>query len=771
MNYRGFIGKFASAVIIVCASVAQAGLRVEVAASCKGERTVQIAADEFRSFYSRLTGRKADGETRVLLTIDSSLSSDGYDAFAIKSDAKGAVISGGNARSVLYAVYDLLEKRGGCRWYWDGDVVPKIDELDVSGLDISTKSRFKYRAVRYFSHRGLTRFRSFQWSPEDWKREIDYLCKMKVNVFMMRMGWTDLFQKAFPDICPYPDPSVRLPGTLDGYDNQSLHWSLQYCGLQRKFIQEYGFQRGLMQPEDFGTMTHWYTRTPKSFLDGMKPDFLPNSVAWYNDPSGLVWDIRNPKWMDMYWKLTETSIREYGRPDILHTMGLSERKCSDDPEENLRLKIQVMKNLIDDAQRRYPDSLIILGGWDFHFTWEPEECRRLFKELRGYKNVVLWDYESDEAREGGIVNKSLSKSILSNWDVIGNFPYTFGVFCHATSTVDIRADYPRIEREWAKSKDDPMCQGYIWWGETEHCDIMWYEYFSKNVWDPKYKVEELIEGFCRDRYGSEASKLEPIWRTMLPISIGHGYGHMFMNVLPTLPMTLEKEKSYRCFPWRSCLNDAPKVYRGLADVEWTNARVKRDTIDIARTVTDRVLYALISKLRLGLQAWRKGANNEDDINKLLTATHGLVDAFAETLALHTDYSLWESYVRLDQVEKVRNPDFPRVLMENAINDYCIGYQYEAAEYIYKPVIADVHEAVSALLKKGDRKAQLDVKRVDYRKWMLGTPLCEMKPTLDRTVENYRKTMLKLAEAAEIVCPRQPDADETIHFDGKDEFFN
>jgi hypothetical protein len=32
-------------------------------------------------------------------------------------------------------------------------------------------------------------------------------------------------------------------------------------------------------------------------------------------------------------------------------------------------------------------------------------------------------------------------------------------------------------------------------------------------------------------------------------------------------------------------------------------------------------------------------------------------------------------------------------------------------------------------------------------------------------------MLKLAEAAEIVCPRQPDADETIHFDGKDEFFN
>ena len=30
---------------------------------------------------------------------------------------------------------------------------------------------------------------------------------------------------------------------------------------------------------------------------------------------------------------------------------------------------------------------------------------------------------------------------------------------------------------------------------------------------------------------------------------------------------------------------------------------------------------------------------------------------------------------------------------------------------------------------------------------------------------------QLAEGAELVCPHQPDADETIHFDGKDEFFN
>ena len=387
-----------------------AGIRVEIDPASKDNRTVQIAADEFRKFYQKLTGREAKGDKRILLNVDQTKSADGYDAFSMKSDEKGVVLTGGNARSVLYAVYELLEKRGGCRWYWDGDKVPRIAELDISDLNVDTKSRFKYRATRYFAHRGLSRFRAQQWGPEEWRREIDYLAKIKVNVFMLRMGWHDLFQKAFPEVCDYPDPGVNLPGTGKGYDNHTLHWSLQFRGLLRKMIQDYGFERGMMQPEDFGTMTHWYTPTPKDFLDKVNPDFLPNSVAWYSDPSSLVWDIRDPKWMDMYWKLTEASIKHYGRSDILHTMGLSERKCSTNAAENLRLKIEVTKKLLDDAQRRHPESLIILGGWDFHFTWEPEECRQLFAELKDYKNLLLWDYSVDEAREGAASSPTRSAS-------------------------------------------------------------------------------------------------------------------------------------------------------------------------------------------------------------------------------------------------------------------------------------------------------------------------------------------------------------------------
>ena len=54
----------------LCAAVtmsASAGVRVEIDEDCRGDRAVQIAADEFRSFYSRLTGREAAHGMEALL--------------------------------------------------------------------------------------------------------------------------------------------------------------------------------------------------------------------------------------------------------------------------------------------------------------------------------------------------------------------------------------------------------------------------------------------------------------------------------------------------------------------------------------------------------------------------------------------------------------------------------------------------------------------------------------------------------------------------------
>ena len=265
-------------VFCVCACVVALGnVRGAVA-----QDRLDLPRAEFAKYYRQIVGQDMpDG--LVAFAINPTVSKSGKDAYRIVSGngnapaAHGTVtITGSNLRSVWYGLYDLLERRGGCHWFWDGDVVPKKDALDLSSLDIYEEAHFEYRAIRYFAHRGLTRFQAEQWGPEDWKKEIDWLLKRRLNVFMLRIGQDDLFQRTFPDVCAYPDPAKPLPGTGHSHDDRTLFWSLQYRGELRRNLQKYAFERGLMVPEDFGTMTHWYSRTPEDFLAKKNPEFIPS---------------------------------------------------------------------------------------------------------------------------------------------------------------------------------------------------------------------------------------------------------------------------------------------------------------------------------------------------------------------------------------------------------------------------------------------------------------------------------------------------------------
>ena len=41
---------------------------------------------------------------------------------------------------------------------------------------------------------------------------------------------------------------------------------------------------------------------------------------------------------------------------------------------------RVLKRLIAKAKSHYPDSRILLAGWDFYLTWHPEEVSGLLKD-------------------------------------------------------------------------------------------------------------------------------------------------------------------------------------------------------------------------------------------------------------------------------------------------------------------------------------------------------------------------------------------------------
>ena len=290
-------------------------------------------------------------------------------------------VAGGRPRSTLYAAYRYFEIYCGCRWFWDGDRIPR-GKLPLQGIDITESPRFEYRGLRYFAHRSLHRFQAEHWNLEDWQKEIDWMVKKRLNMFMLRIGLDDIFQKAFPDIVPYPAYDQHLPEGLEGYDDRSLFWSLEYRGKLRRKLLAYAFERDLMHPEDCGTMTHWYSRTPVAYLEKVKPALLSGQHnSPYNEQTALVWDIREEENLNNYFKLTDTHVREYGKPELFHTIGLAERSYSSDREENMRLKLNVYRRIAAHLKQKYPGAPLLIASWDLWMFYTPEEVQRLVAEL------------------------------------------------------------------------------------------------------------------------------------------------------------------------------------------------------------------------------------------------------------------------------------------------------------------------------------------------------------------------------------------------------
>ena len=703
-----------------------------------------IPRAEFAKYHKAVTG-KAPPKDAVSFAIDPSVSKGGKDAYSIVSQGAAAKITGSNMRSVMYGVYDLLERRGGCRWFWDGDVTPRRDSIDLAGLDVHEEAHFGYRGIRYFAHRGLTRFQAEHWGLGDWKKEIDWMLKRRLNVFMLRIGQDDLFQLTFPDACAYPDPSKPLPGAGKGYDDRSLFWSLKFRGDLRRNLQRYAFERGMLVPEDFGTMTHWYSRTPEDFLAKKNPPFLPQATRGYAEKNGLVWDIRDDRWTDEYWKLTKTAVREYGKgapEQLLHTIGLGERRCFTNRQDNFNLKVEALDKFLSRAHRDYPDAKVLLAGWDFYFTWHPDEVKSLVGRLDP-KRDIIWDYEGDATTDYRPEMKGLMNN-FTKWGVVGKFPYTYSIFLAFESAIDIRANYPVIEERQKIVQNDPACAGYILWPEASHTDTLCLRYFTANAWSKEAVPHgEVLDELCASRYGKDAARMKSVWKKVIPAAGLGGWGGNYGRQLMSGGASLPPFSTDLVERLRGPVAELSGVFAELADVPWKGRFLRRDMVDLARTALDRIIVLRLSELSRDVGAWRDGKTDGGDLPARAKNIASLMERMADVLALHTDYSLWESYRRLDAVEKILNPDFEKTLFDNASCGYCRSHQYELARHWYAPHMMDIAKRIGAAIASGDRQAALRGDSEQERQKLMSRPLESLSPALPRTAAKFRETMLAI----------------------------
>ena len=467
----------------------------------------------------------------------------------------------------------------------------------------------------------------------------------------------------------------------------------------RKKILAYAFERDLWHPEDCGTMTHWYSRTPVDFLNRAKPELLPQTSKHYADPTGRVWDIRKDENFENYFKLTKVHAEEYGKPEIFHTIGLGERRYSTDREANQRMKLYVYRKIASRIKRDYPNAPLFIASWDLWQQFTPEEVRALVAELDPEQAVIL-DYTSD----------TKNRTNYREWDVVGKFPWVFGIFSAFEPNSEIRGLYGHTNELLAQAKRDPMCKGLILWPELSHGDSFIIEYFAKNTWEKETKsVAERINDYCADRYPSDiVPKMQGIWHDFLPIaqldawSTGgefHPYGDdLFFDLKKKAEFSKENASDYaekvaRYAPYRAA---GARILRELCLIKTDDPMAKRDIFDIARTVLSRYINAAIYKS----EAQYAARDSIDALSRTMEACEELMASMVDLLGGHKDFSLLDSLERLRSVTET-NPNFEETLKNNAECSYCRSFIYENAKYLYLPEMKAMFERVKDCARTGE----------------------------------------------------------------------
>ncbi len=625
----------------------------------------------------------------------------GTDDYCIRTKTIGGrpmlFLAGGRPRSTIYAVYRYFEKFCNCRYFWDGDRLTSC-ELPFETIDVTESPRFEYRGLRYFAHRSLHRFQAEHWSLEDWQKEIDWLLKKRLNMFMLRIGMDDIFQKAFPDCVRYPKLDESLPEAEDGYNDRTLFWSLEYRGELRKKLLAYAFERDLMHPEDCGTMTHWYSRTPVDFLNAKNPKLMAQLDKTHGEPTGLVWDVFDDENMDNYFKLTDTSVEEYGKPELFHTIGLAERSYFETREGNMRLKLNVYRRIAANLKEKYPNAPLLIASWDIWMFYTPEEVQRLVAELDPAQTIIF-DYTSDTTCE----------SNFTNWGVMKKFPWIFGIFSAYEPNSEFRGFYELTNERIKIAKDDPMCKGIVLWPELSHGDTLTTEYLARNAWDSEtLSVTDTVDVYCRDRYSSgDYPTMKKIWDEFMPIvqmrswSVDETILHHGSDTFPLIWERAKFDGTPTPMKGRSpqeaaeLQRNAVTVLRALAKLTPTDEMRRRDIYDIARTVLGRYVDCAI---HLAEQLYND--KKIDDMHVSMDAALKLMEALRDVLATHEDFSMLASLRRLHTVTKT-NPNFEPTLKQNAENDYCRSYIYENAAYLYVPEMEIVFDEVKKAAVSGN----------------------------------------------------------------------
>jgi len=288
--------------LAVAASLALASVVIEVPA--EPDEVCCFAAEELTRYLDRAAGttvcRPAGrADVVVSLTVNPEMpGSSSTEAFAIQCAPGHVGLVGRSPRAVLYAVYELLQRAAGCRFFYPGeDIVPALGQgalmrsllrMASSGQSVISQPDFDTRMVQYLVYDlGPAGSPIADRVMRDMLREIDWMAKNRMNVFQFALDHNFDCATHWPRVRE-AIPELRRRGTVLAMGGHNMHMFMTAEDLKQH--PDWGpFYGGRRQ-----TRGQFCTRNEQAvahYIDGLKGWLRDNPeveyfAPWPNDTGG-----------------------------------------------------------------------------------------------------------------------------------------------------------------------------------------------------------------------------------------------------------------------------------------------------------------------------------------------------------------------------------------------------------------------------------------------------------------------------------------------------
>jgi len=726
------------------------------------EWTYQYAAKEFARYVKEITGKEIKvissdseeiskyknlvlvGDETTNLLVRSLIKNKnlrplkvhyGTENFIIRSLSEGdknyLILAGGTGRSTLYAVYDYFERFCNVGYFWDGDKVPKADEIPFFDIDVYEEPTFKWRSIRYFGHWGLKRFHSKAWGPEDWYKEMDWLVKNKFNMFHIEGGMPqdDLLQLTFPEV-EYPPPGISKYDVVYGYPGLKVEdrevsqnyfpgtWvvPLQYGRRLRQDVIRYARERGLVYVNEAGASTwvpaEYAEKHPEQHFVQDKKQYLSIVVdPYYNDG----WEFVR--------KMIKKSIELYGTDHIYCGLPIlgevnygAERGY--DVLQFKKLTLKMLDKIIHEID---PVGIFNLQGWDFGCdTWGPrtEDIREAVQLLSPEFSYIedLWcDYAARET--------------YKEWGFFDGRPWGMVTLHSLTMADELHGDRAFIIDRVKNTLSNPNSGKFIGLGflpELQHHDTMYAQLIAKLAWNPKdISLDRFLEDYTLKRYGREAyTNMIKSMRELCEATKQYQWGRegewcwgehrryyctLFEGQLFHSPYSVDRVSRIDKVAERGSKHFKESLKYALLEEERlkNDKMYETDVVDIARSLLSDLIGIHLGRCYLAYEGATIMFSKGQEASILVDAfeyeaklVRELIKMLEDLLSTREDFHLQKTIDDVMKVEGV-NPVAPYIIKSNQETPYNRSQVYELVSKVYKKDVDAYLDLLRTHLKAKD----------------------------------------------------------------------